>query len=182
MRVRVWLCWVAAEQVRSREGKFMTMLLPTPELWTLSLPHRTQIVHTADISHVVLRLNIVPGSVVVESGEMRFRLAPSRLCASRSPRALAAAGTGSGSLTTSLARAVAPSGHVHTFEFNGMRAEVATYEWMLRCALRLQRVATLTRCLPPGQQGVCSKRLVSACDVHTWRRMQGLRQRPQQHR
>ena len=154
----------------------MTMLLPTPELWTLSLPHRTQIVHTADISHVILRLNIVPGSVVVESGEMRFRLAPSRPVPVAHHVPLVAAGTGSGSLTTSLARAVAPSGHVHTFEFNGMRAEVATYEWMLRCALRLQRVATLTRCLPPGQQGVCSKRLVSACDVHTWRRMQGLRQ------
>ena len=46
----------------------MVMLLPTPELWTLSLPHRTQIVYTTDISHVVLRLNLKPGSVVVESG------------------------------------------------------------------------------------------------------------------
>lgn len=61
-------------QVTSDKQRFMVMLLPTPELWTLSLPHRTQIVYTTDISHVVLRLNLKPGSVVVESG------APRRVC------------------------------------------------------------------------------------------------------
>ncbi|KAF5179836.1 tRNA (adenine(58)-N(1))-methyltransferase catalytic subunit TRMT61A, partial [Thalictrum thalictroides] len=53
------------------------------------------------ISFVVSFLEIVPGCVVLESG------------------------TGSGSLNTSLARAVAPIGHVYTFDFHEQRAASA---------------------------------------------------------
>ncbi|KAJ6372634.1 hypothetical protein OIU76_027030 [Salix suchowensis] len=74
---------------------------PTPELWTLVLSHRTQILYIADISFLITYLEIVPGSLVLESG------------------------TGSGSLTTSLARAVAPTGHVYTFDFHQQRATSA---------------------------------------------------------
>ena len=38
-------------------------------------------------------------------------------------------GTGSGSLTHALARAVGPTGHVHTFEFHDQRAKVAAAEF-----------------------------------------------------
>ena len=43
-------------------------LQPTSELWTLALPHRTQILYTPDISMIVLQLYLKPGSVVVEAG------------------------------------------------------------------------------------------------------------------
>ena len=83
----------------------ITLLFPTPELWTLSLPHRTQILYSTDISLVCLMLEVAPGSVVLESG------------------------TGSGSLTHALARAVGKSGHVHTHEFHKERYEVARGEF-----------------------------------------------------
>uniref|UniRef100_A0A0E0GZ26 tRNA (adenine(58)-N(1))-methyltransferase n=1 Tax=Oryza nivara TaxID=4536 RepID=A0A0E0GZ26_ORYNI len=86
---------------KGKGGGFVHLLAPTPELWTLVLSHRTQILYLADISLVVSYLELVPGCVVLESG------------------------TGSGSLTTSLARAVAPHGRVCTFDFHDQRAASA---------------------------------------------------------
>jgi hypothetical protein len=47
---------------------FVFLLSPTSELWTLALPHRTQILYLADISTVINFLELRPGSVVLESG------------------------------------------------------------------------------------------------------------------
>lgn len=78
---------------------------PTPELWTVTLPHRTQIIYTPDISMIILQLEIKPGSVVIESG------------------------TGSGSLSHALIRAVKPHGHLYTFDFHEVRVKIATEEF-----------------------------------------------------
>lgn len=45
------------------------VLHPTSELWTLSLPHRTQILYSTDISMIIFNLDLKPGSVVAEAGE-----------------------------------------------------------------------------------------------------------------
>eukprot|EP00095_Tigriopus_kingsejongensis_P004500 snap_masked-scaffold427_size174323-processed-gene-0.1 protein:Tk04500 transcript:snap_masked-scaffold427_size174323-processed-gene-0.1-mRNA-1 annotation:"hypothetical protein DAPPUDRAFT_306325" len=80
-------------------------LHPTPELWTRALPHRTQILYTTDIAMIMLQLEIKPGSVVVESG------------------------TGSGSLSHSFIRTIAPHGHLHTYDYHAARVETARAEF-----------------------------------------------------
>ena len=122
-------------------GKSIHALRLTPELWTLSLPHRTQILFAADISMVVARLALRPGCVVVESG------------------------TGSGSLTHALARAVAPGGFVHTFEFNASRVEQARNEFAAHGLATVVKVAHrdvvangfLADVRSGGKEGDCGK-------------------------
>lgn len=46
------------------------VLQPSPELWTVNLPHRTQILYTPDISMILLQLEVKPGSKVIEAGEL----------------------------------------------------------------------------------------------------------------
>ena len=75
-----------------------------------------QILYQADISLVLFNLGIKPGSIVAESGF--FLIFSSRIIFNLS-------GTGSGSLSAAFARSLAPSGHLHTFEFNLARVEKA---------------------------------------------------------
>ncbi|PGH07297.1 tRNA (adenine57-N1/adenine58-N1)-methyltransferase [Blastomyces parvus] len=90
---------------------FIHLLPPTPEAWTTSLPHRTQVVYTPDYSYILHRIRARPGSTLIE------------------------AGAGSGSFTHAAARAVFngyPSktnpesnkhlGKVCSFEFHEQRA------------------------------------------------------------
>ena len=97
---------------------FVHILPPTPEIWTASLPHRTQVVYTPDYSYVLHRIRARPGTVLIE------------------------AGAGSGSFTHAAARAVYngshagkqgesglrgldqdSSGKVYSFEFHEQRAQ-----------------------------------------------------------
>ncbi|KAF9927587.1 tRNA (adenine-N(1)-)-methyltransferase catalytic subunit trm61 [Linnemannia zychae] len=84
---------------------FLYLLYPTPELWTLVLPHRTQILYIADISFVMDYLNLKPGMSMIESG------------------------TGSGSFSHSIARTLAPTGHLYTFEYHQERVNAAKKEF-----------------------------------------------------
>ncbi|OCH87724.1 tRNA methyltransferase complex GCD14 subunit [Obba rivulosa] len=105
-------------KIGSRNGKgFIHVLRPTPELWTLALPHRTQILYLADIAFVVSWLNIKPGSRVIE------------------------AGTGSGSFSHSVARTIGPSGHLWSYEFHEARANKAREEFVRH---GMDNVVTLT--------------------------------------
>ena len=47
---------------------FIHLLPPTPESWTISLPHRTQVVYTPDYSYILHRLRVRPGSIIIEAG------------------------------------------------------------------------------------------------------------------
>jgi len=47
---------------------FLHMMYPTPESWTYSLPHRTQVVYTPDYSYILHRLRVRPGSTIIEAG------------------------------------------------------------------------------------------------------------------
>ncbi|KAG8449285.1 hypothetical protein GDO86_016086 [Hymenochirus boettgeri] len=92
-------------KVTCSKGGWVYILYPTPELWTMNLPHRTQILYSTDISIITMMLELKPGSVVCESG------------------------TGSGSLSHAIIRTVAPTGHLYTVEFHQQRAEKAMEEF-----------------------------------------------------
>lgn len=97
---------------------FIHVLPPTPENWTTSLPHRTQVVYTPDYSYILHRLRVRPGSTMIE------------------------AGSGSGSFTHAAARAVfngrdyrvssdTTDGEVEGLNWNGdtRQGRIFTYEF-----------------------------------------------------
>ncbi|KAJ9157084.1 tRNA methyltransferase complex GCD14 subunit [Coniochaeta hoffmannii] len=98
----------AVKQAATASSGFVHILPPTPELWTASLPHRTQVVYTPDYSYVLHRIRARPGTRIIE------------------------AGSGSGSFTHASARAVyngyprdgsERKGKVFSFEYHETRFE-----------------------------------------------------------
>lgn len=106
------------KQATNAASGFIHVLPPTPESWTTSLPHRTQVVYTPDYSYILQRIRARPGSTLIE------------------------AGSGSGSFTHAAARAVFQGVH-HVSEIysdNGLvtMGKVFTFEYH---AERQQKVA-----------------------------------------
>jgi tRNA (adenine57-N1/adenine58-N1)-methyltransferase len=96
---------------------FAHILPPTPESWTISLPHRTQVVYTPDYSFILQKIRARPGTRIIE------------------------AGAGSGSFTHAAARAVfngyhseassvhsSGNGRVFSFEYHNPRFEALRQE------------------------------------------------------
>lgn len=52
---------------KSRSG-WLYMLKPSPELWTMSLPHRTQIIYNMDASYICLELELSQNKTICEAG------------------------------------------------------------------------------------------------------------------
>jgi tRNA (adenine57-N1/adenine58-N1)-methyltransferase len=117
---------------REAGSGFVHILPPTPEAWTASLDHRTQVVYTPDYSYVLQRLRVRPGDSMIE------------------------AGAGSGSFTHAAARAVfngypedpsRNSGHdkkrgqIYSYEFHEPRVEILQKELIEH---GLEKVVTLT--------------------------------------
>lgn len=108
------------KQATSAASGFIHVLPPTPESWTTSLPHRTQVVYTPDYSYILQRIRARPGSTLIE------------------------AGSGSGSFTHAAARAVfqgvtrasdvqselalLTKGKVFTFEYHADRQQKVAAE------------------------------------------------------
>lgn len=67
---------VAEQEVEKRDivkaaaasSGFAHLIPPTPETWTISLPHRTQVVYTPDYSYILQRLRARPGDHIIEAG------------------------------------------------------------------------------------------------------------------
>ncbi|RNF00982.1 putative tRNA methyltransferase complex subunit [Trypanosoma rangeli] len=102
----------------------LLVLQNSADLWTQAVPHRTQIIYDTDIAVIIFNLRLGPGCRIAE------------------------AGTGSGSLTHSFAKTVAPNGTVYTFDFhkgrclearqefrrNGLPASLVTCNWRDVCS------------------------------------------------
>ncbi|KAI1876324.1 hypothetical protein JX265_003850 [Neoarthrinium moseri] len=103
----------SAKKPATAASGFVHVLPPTPEIWTMSLPHRTQVVYTPDYSYILHRIRARPGMRIIE------------------------AGAGSGSFTHASVRAVYNGyptaaedrkGKVYSFEFNEARFQAMERE------------------------------------------------------
>jgi tRNA (adenine57-N1/adenine58-N1)-methyltransferase len=84
--------------VRSTLGARMVAVRPTLAEFVLKMPRGAQVIYPKDLGPILVLADVFPGARVLESG------------------------VGSGALTSTLLRAVGPTGHVHGYE---LRAEFA---------------------------------------------------------
>ncbi len=89
------------DAVATQMGHPFLLLQPSTFDLTMRVKRASQIVYPKEIGYIILRMNIVPGSRIVE------------------------AGTGSGALTLALARLVRPDGRVFTYEERDDMLELA---------------------------------------------------------
>lgn len=78
--------------ITSHNGHAFLVLSPSIHDLSMNVRRATQIVYPKDIGYILVKMNIVPGTRVIE------------------------AGTGSGALATALARYVSPGGRVYSYE------------------------------------------------------------------
>ncbi|CBJ27631.1 conserved unknown protein [Ectocarpus siliculosus] len=129
-------------RVFSRTTKgYVYALSPTPELWSHVVPNRTQIVQDFDQSIVIFRLDLKPGDTVVESG------------------------TGSGVMSTAIMRTIAPSGFLHSFEFNEFRATRAQEEFEENALGGLVKAVHRDVCAARGDGGGFGEELDGKADA-----------------
>jgi len=113
----IGLKWGSKVISDSKKG-FVTLLKPSPELWTTTLKHRTQILYNPDISFISSMLDLKIGSRgIFYNFFFKIKVLES--------------GTGSGSFSHSLIRSVAPMGHLYTFEYHLERFKIAKQEFSL---------------------------------------------------
>ena len=102
---------------------FAHLLPPTPESWTSSLPHRTQVVYTSDYSYILQRLRVRPGSQLIEAG------AGSGSFTHAAARALFSSPVHHPQGMLQLGESLAPnSGKVWSYEFHEQRVAKLTAE------------------------------------------------------
>lgn len=102
---------------------FIHLVPPTPEAWTISLPHRTQVVYTPDYSFILQKLNARPGDHIIEAGagSGSFTHAAARAVFNGYPDAISTNGT-------SQPKRPIRHGKVYSFEFHEPRAVQLTSE------------------------------------------------------
>lgn len=83
---------VPGSLVKTQLGHAFVLLRPSTLDLVMNVKRTTQIVYPKEIGYILLKMNIVPGTRIIE------------------------AGTGSGALTLALARAIQPGGRVYSYE------------------------------------------------------------------
>ncbi|KAF1968711.1 tRNA methyltransferase complex GCD14 subunit [Bimuria novae-zelandiae CBS 107.79] len=107
---------------------FAHLVPPTPETWTLCLPHRTQVVYTPDYSFIIQKTRLRPGDHIVEAGagSGSFTHAVARTVFNGSPGSEGneeEQPEANGTTTRKRKRRQKRYGHVYSFEYHKPRAE-----------------------------------------------------------